>query len=217
MALESIDQRNVNLAAITFTTQYYRFEAPLIREFENPTNEHPRWVTLAKWAAHFAVARTLRGIGGSKNNQAAQDESGENRRKAYTRIVSILEKQMRSGMQVDKVKRVSIVEGELKAQLAIKTNLKSAASKFLWLVDHDVVIYDSNVRSSLDAVDQDYEAFCECWQSQFAIMREALLLSIAELRKISHMFPSDWDIGRDTHEEWFLQRTFDQYHWAQRH
>ncbi len=212
MTHELIDQRKVNLAAVTFAIQYYNFEAPLIQKFENPTNEHPRWMTLAKWAAHFAVARTLRGIGGSKNDHDTHEESSERRRQTYAKIALILDKQ--SDKQVDRAKRVSAVEAGLKAQLAINTRLKSAASKFLWLVDHGVVIYDSNVRSSLDAVDQDYEAFCERWQSQFAIMREALLLSIAELRKISHMFPSDWDIGRDTHEEWFLQRTFDQYHWA---
>ena len=91
-------------------------------------------------------------------------------------------------------------------ELLTKQNAISACSKFIWLFNHDVNIFDNNVATALKYYGADYNEYCNKWISKYTECRVKLTEGISKFR-LSELDPI-------FNEEWFIKRTFDQILWA---
>jgi hypothetical protein len=93
-----------------------------------------------------------------------------------------------------------------------RTNLLSAATKFLWLGHPDVVIiHDSQVRAALGAESGDYDAYVELWRAEYARRRadvDAACNALAD--QPGQIGEEVRSIARD---EWFRRRVMDLVLW----
>ena len=201
------EQANVNFAAVSFAIQYYQYEHPLTQAFGvvKGGDDPGPWQALAKWAAHFAVARNLTGIGAGGD---------AHRERVYRAFVDIVKNNSTPHGGETRAARALRVESELQSELGISSSLLSATTKFLWLVDRKSIIYDSKLCDAMKATDNSYEAYCGEWERQFTALLPMLEVATEALRKIPHMFPSTWTIDSDSKEDWFIRRTFDTLHWT---
>ncbi|KPM49655.1 hypothetical protein [Jiulongibacter sediminis] len=92
--------------------------------------------------------------------------------------------------------------------LLIKQNAISACSKFIWLFDHDVIIFDNNVAQALKYYGTDYNEYCDKWNAKYNECRVRITEGIAKFR-LSELDPI-------FNEEWFVKRTYDQILWNDR-
>lgn len=89
-------------------------------------------------------------------------------------------------------------------------NAVVAASKILWVFNHDVIIMDSQAQIYLKKFSgkeiKSYSDFCRVWEEQYALFKTALTKKYLEndIVKLISIFE----------EEWFLRRTFDNYLWS---
>ena len=85
-----------------------------------------------------------------------------------------------------------------------KSDLLSAATKFLWLLHrHRVVIFDGNVRTALNAPAGDYGFYTQLWEAKYSELGP--LIRKATDRVKDHRVPSS--------EEWFRRRVLDIHLW----
>ncbi|WP_027727807.1 hypothetical protein [Treponema sp. C6A8] len=88
-------------------------------------------------------------------------------------------------------------------------NAVVAASKILWVFNHDVIIMDSQAKNYLKEITgkeiDSYSNFCTVWEKQYALFKVELTKELHERGIVN------WNSVFN--EEWFLRRTFDNYLW----
>lgn len=95
-----------------------------------------------------------------------------------------------------------------KDKILTNQNAISACSKFIWLFNHDVIIFDNNVAEALKYYGSDYSEYCNKWVSKYKSCKDQLLQGISKFR-LSELDPI-------FKEEWFVKRTYDQILWNDR-
>lgn len=81
-----------------------------------------------------------------------------------------------------------------------------ASSKFGWLINNETIIIDSLVSKLLKVKGNNYEEYCNKWQSIYVIAEPKIKKVIAEY--FNH---KEFKIMKD---KWFRMRVFDQYLWT---
>ncbi len=85
-----------------------------------------------------------------------------------------------------------------------KRNALVAASKLLWLFDHEIIIMDDYTKKALGA--KNYIDYTQKWNNAFD-------LKIIEIDSIISLYQLN-NIDPIINERWFKMRVFDQYLWS---
>jgi len=121
-------------------------------------------------------------------------------------------------------KNVLAVVKDFRSTLSAKyggRDVLSLSTKILWLLHRDpVIIYDSRVRSALNAPEGNYPAYVEHWLSMFDVHAASIQTVCAALPKFYRYIRCGSRISMDLaraacEEEWFMKRVLDIYLWHQ--
>ncbi len=166
-----------------------------------------------------AIADSARLFGVARNLPRQFDtEIGMSRYEPLLAVVNEFEAKEIDGKSV-----LSVVE-DFRSTLSARyggRDVLSLSTKILWLLHRDpIIIYDSRVRSALNAPEGDYPAYVEHWLSKYDVHAASIhtvCTAVPEFYRYIRCGPRiSMELARVAcEEEWFRKRVLDIYLWHQ--
>ena len=170
-------------------------------------NEEEKLSILKSAGSFYRVARNL--------SREFDEKKGLVRCKPVLEILDTVNKEQ---FEDNAVKKIQKVKNKISGRYGDRSVL-SLTTKFLWLkIKQPVLIYDSQVRSSLGLKNEDLSEYYYNWKKEFKNYKGKIASVCSKLPDL-YLYTIDQEVGTKEYigevssKEWFHDRVFDIYLW----